>query len=56
MKKNITKRKARVNAHSAMKEKENVVAQDLSKDLDEAVEKSFAKSSSDEARSSPRAK
>jgi hypothetical protein len=47
-------RKARVEAHSAMKELENVTANNLSANLNEAVELSFAKSSSDEARSSPR--
>jgi hypothetical protein len=54
MKMKSAKRKARIEAHSAMKEQECVAATNLSANLNEAVELSFAKSSSDEARSSPR--
>jgi hypothetical protein len=43
-----------VESHSDKKEQESVKATDLSSNLNEAVEKSLVKSSSDEAQSSPR--
>jgi hypothetical protein len=43
-----------VRRHSDIKEQESVAATHLSANLNEAVEKSLVKSSSDEARSSPR--
>jgi hypothetical protein len=46
--------KALVKCHSDIKEQESVKAKDLSANLNEAVEKSLVKSSSDEAQSSPR--
>jgi hypothetical protein len=54
MKKNSRKAKTDVQVHSNLKEQENATATSLSSNLDEAVEKSLAKSSSDEARSTSR--
>ena len=48
----ITKLKQKVVAHADGKEKEAKKAKELSKNLDEPVEKSLAKSSSDEETSS----
>jgi len=53
MKKNSAKRKACVQAHSDNKEQQSHTATELSTNLNEAVEKSISKSSSDEVRSTP---
>lgn len=53
MNKNALKGKKKVAAQSDVKEKENCTAIDLSKNLNEAVEESLTKSSSDEVQSSP---
>jgi|GEM_PF-5745178 len=45
--------KAKVNAQADLKERECVKAGNLSPNLNEAVEKSIVKSSSDEAKSKP---
>ena len=56
MKTKATKDQAKVAMQSDEKEKEHATAMELSKNLNEAVEKSLVKSSSDEARSSPRSR
>lgn len=53
MKTDPSKSQAKVAAQSDVKEKEHCKAKELSKNLDEAVEKSLVKKSTDEAKSSP---
>jgi hypothetical protein len=53
MKTDASKSQAKVAAQSDVKEKENCTATDLSKNLNEAVQKSLVKSSTDEVQSSP---
>lgn len=54
MTKRSAKIRAKVHAHADIKEQEHSTAIDLSADLNEAVEKSIVKCSTDEAMSSPR--
>jgi len=48
-----SKNQAKVASQADVKEKENCIATDLSKNPNEAVQKSLVKSSSDEVQSSP---
>ncbi len=53
MKTDASKSQEKVAIQADKKEKENSTATELSKNLNEAVQKSLVKSSSDEAQSSP---